>query len=126
MTPKERLSVIELCRQMQLEKDLHKFSDLAEELNRLLTPIKIVPKTIQARGNTRRELAQMGISQSITCCICGRAVRIEDCKFEEHGQAVHERCYAGKISLEKILKAMPVKLSSITYQLISKKRDPAR
>ena len=35
------------------------------------------------------------------CWICGRAVRLDTCKTDEHGCAVHERCYLAKIALTK-------------------------
>ena len=33
------------------------------------------------------------------CWICGRAVRLDTCKTDEHGCAVHEQCYVAKIAL---------------------------
>jgi hypothetical protein len=34
------------------------------------------------------------------CWICGKPVRLENCKIDEHGQAVHEDCYAMRLKLE--------------------------
>jgi hypothetical protein len=34
------------------------------------------------------------------CWICGKPVRLEKCKIDEHGQAVHENCYATRLKLE--------------------------
>jgi hypothetical protein len=33
------------------------------------------------------------------CWICGRAVRLEDCKVDEYGLAVHEECQTLKLAL---------------------------
>jgi hypothetical protein len=33
------------------------------------------------------------------CWICGKLVELERCKTDEHGNAVHERCYAAKMAL---------------------------
>jgi hypothetical protein len=31
------------------------------------------------------------------CCICGKPLSLESCKFEERGQPVHEDCYVAKL-----------------------------
>jgi hypothetical protein len=36
---------------------------------------------------------------TINCWICGKAVSLNDCKFEEHGKAVHEQCAVAQIHL---------------------------
>ena len=36
-----------------------------------------------------------------TCCICGKAVPLESCNFDENGQPVHEDCYIAKLVLDK-------------------------
>ena len=36
-----------------------------------------------------------------TCWICGKAVKLEDCKVDEHGLGVHEDCYVARIALEQ-------------------------
>lgn len=33
------------------------------------------------------------------CWICGYAVDLRECKIDEHGNAVHEKCYAAKLAL---------------------------
>lgn len=33
------------------------------------------------------------------CWICGRIVRLDACKTDEHGCAVHEQCYVAKMAL---------------------------
>ncbi len=53
----------------------------------------------QYRGNSPR-----------LCWICGKAVRLEDCKVDEHGLAVHENCYVAKVLLEK--RPIPYKTAS--------------
>jgi uncharacterized OB-fold protein len=35
------------------------------------------------------------------CWICGRAVKLEDCKVDEHGLAVHELCHFAKLTTKK-------------------------
>jgi hypothetical protein len=32
-----------------------------------------------------------------TCWICGKAVKLEVCKIDEHGFSVHEECYVARI-----------------------------
>ncbi len=32
------------------------------------------------------------------CCLCGMAVQLESCKFDERGHPVHEDCYAAKFA----------------------------
>ena len=36
-----------------------------------------------------------------TCWICGKVVKLEECKVDEHGHGVHESCYLAKVTLEK-------------------------
>jgi endogenous inhibitor of DNA gyrase (YacG/DUF329 family) len=31
---------------------------------------------------------------TLPCAICGKAVRIEECKVNDFGEPVHEACYA--------------------------------
>jgi hypothetical protein len=38
---------------------------------------------------------------SKTCWICGRAVSLEECKIDEYGQAVHERCCVARLARER-------------------------
>jgi len=33
------------------------------------------------------------------CWICGKVVDLKTCKTDEHGNAVHEQCYAAKLAL---------------------------
>jgi len=35
------------------------------------------------------------------CWICGKPVELESCKFDEHGQPVHEDCYVAKLILDR-------------------------
>jgi hypothetical protein len=54
-------------------------------------PIDIVRKiAIRDAGHWITDLA--------SCAICGRAVELECCKTDEHGEAVHEKCYAARMA----------------------------
>jgi hypothetical protein len=33
------------------------------------------------------------------CSLCGEPVSLEDCKTDDGGRAVHERCYIGSLML---------------------------
>jgi hypothetical protein len=44
-----------------------------------------------------------------TCWICGKTLRLEDCKIDEHGLGVHENCYVAKITQEKAPPPQPRK-----------------
>lgn len=35
------------------------------------------------------------------CWICHQPVRLEDCKIDEQGRAVHEHCYAAMLARNK-------------------------
>ena len=37
---------------------------------------------------------------SPACRMCGNPVALEECKIDEDGQAVHERCYVEKVKRE--------------------------
>jgi len=39
-------------------------------------------------------------SNHLLCWICGNDVALEQCKTDEHGQPVHEHCYAVRVLLE--------------------------
>jgi hypothetical protein len=39
------------------------------------------------------------LSRATRCVICGKPVEIERCKTDEDGDAVHEKCYVGKVTL---------------------------
>jgi hypothetical protein len=36
-----------------------------------------------------------------TCWICGRPMELGSCKFDEHGQPVHEDCYVAKLVADR-------------------------
>ena len=38
------------------------------------------------------------------CWICGKTLSLETCNTDEHGNPVHERCYAAKLALDWMLK----------------------
>jgi hypothetical protein len=35
-----------------------------------------------------------------TCRICGKILKLENCKIDENGGPVHEACYVAKIALK--------------------------
>lgn len=39
-------------------------------------------------------------SRQHLCWICGKEVLLEKCNTDEHGRAVHERCYVLKLKVE--------------------------
>jgi hypothetical protein len=47
------------------------------------------------------EVAVLIHATSKTCWICGRAVSLEECKIDEHGLAVHERCCVARLARER-------------------------
>lgn len=52
---------------------------------------------------------------TFTCWICGQPVSLENCKFEEHGQPVHEQCAVARIQLNNATRkeaAIPPRLRS--------------
>jgi hypothetical protein len=36
------------------------------------------------------------------CVICRESVKLEECKADENGRAVHEECYVSKITRESL------------------------
>lgn len=50
-----------------------------------------VPITI-AKQVARAE-AELSRGRMIACAICGLRVELEHCKIDEHGDAVHDKCY---------------------------------
>jgi hypothetical protein len=36
-----------------------------------------------------------------TCWVCGESIRLEECKVDEYGLPVHERCYLAKVTLSR-------------------------
>ena len=49
-----------------------------------------VAKKIAGQENT--------LSHSVPCVICRTPVRLEDCKIDHDGTAVHEKCYVARVS----------------------------
>jgi hypothetical protein len=45
------------------------------------------------------------------CGICGKALSLEKCKIDEHGQAVHEEC-----SVEALIAAHEIRLQIGNHQ----------
>jgi hypothetical protein len=55
------------------------------------------PPFAQPVGVETNEL-QQSFRREIACKICGALVRLDKCKIDEDGRAVHERCYFEKVS----------------------------
>jgi hypothetical protein len=49
-------------------------------------PIAVAKQVAQAE-------AQLCGGRMIACVICGLRVELEQCKIDEHGDAVHDKCY---------------------------------
>jgi hypothetical protein len=45
----------------------------------------------------------MDTSDFRSCWMCGRPVRLEDCKIDEHGLAVHGNCYLARVALQNAM-----------------------
>jgi hypothetical protein len=50
-----------------------------------------------------------------TCWICGNRVLLEECKTDEHGKAVHERCYQVRIELQNGSKSQDKQHSDVRH-----------
>jgi len=50
-----------------------------------------------SRRQNRYE-AQQSSTCAVPCSICGVPVRLDQCKIDENGLAVHARCYVEKVS----------------------------
>ena len=49
-------------------------------------PIAVAKQVAQAE-------AELSRGRMIPCAICGLRVELERCKIDEHGDAVHDKCY---------------------------------
>ena len=43
----------------------------------------------------------MALELGQLCWLCGTRVSLEDCKIDEHGEAVQEKCYVSKLALSR-------------------------
>jgi len=46
----------------------------------------------------KKVAGQDSASRPVPCVICQTPVRLEDCKIDHDGAAVHEKCYVAKVS----------------------------
>ena len=51
--------------------------------------------------STNASEAAMATDLTPHCWICHQPVGLEDCKIDEHGRAMHEKCYIAKLALKK-------------------------
>ncbi len=49
-----------------------------------------------AKKVARRE-KMSSVSGESVCSICGKAVKLEQCKIDENGNPVHDHCYVKKV-----------------------------
>ena len=49
-------------------------------------PVAVAKQVAQAEARLSR-------GRMIACAICGLRVGLEECKIDEHGNAVHDKCY---------------------------------
>jgi hypothetical protein len=55
----------------------------------------------------------VGGGSATFCWICGHAVDLRTCKMDEHGNTVHEGCYAARITMkDEALKQLQVRRRS--------------
>jgi hypothetical protein len=57
------------------------------------------------------------------CWICGKLVELETCKTDEHGNAVHRRCYAANMTLAHEAQMSVKKPPSTTPQMARHKNS---
>ena len=48
-------------------------------------PVAVAKQVAQAEAQSSRRM--------VACAICGLRVELEECKIDEHGDAVHDKCY---------------------------------
>jgi hypothetical protein len=56
-------------------------------------PLEAVKKLVAAR-------LDLTVPSALACRICGNPVRLEDCKTDESGRAVHEPCYIASLTAD--------------------------
>jgi hypothetical protein len=47
-------------------------------------------------------MQERGSARAVACIICRIPVRLEDCKIDHNGAAVHEKCYLEKLSRARL------------------------
>lgn len=64
----------------------------------------------------------MGIkSLPRTCWICGKAVKLENCKVDEYGLPVHEDCYVAKLTQNRHLSPAQYKVKNLDWYAFLKR-----
>jgi hypothetical protein len=43
----------------------------------------------------------------VSCVVCGDTVELEYCKTDEHGQAIHQKCYIARLAKKAKKSAQP-------------------
>jgi hypothetical protein len=54
-----------------------------------LIPLEMAKRVAEQEGSS-------GAIGFVSCVVCGKPVDLGHCKTDEHGKAVHERCYLKK------------------------------
>jgi len=65
-------------------------------MGKVNTYFEQVPLVIAKR--VAYEEAQLWKGRLVTCAICGTPVELENCKIDEVGDAVHDKCYLAKVT----------------------------
>jgi len=65
-----------------------------------MVPVAIAKQVAQAASGSAASPA--------LCVICGTPVRLEHCKIDENGAAVHDRCYIAKLASTTPIKVVPI------------------
>lgn len=69
------------------------------KLRSVATEFEQVPLELAKRVAERETpLSRLGRA---TCAVCGMPVKLEECKTDEDGEAVHAACYVAKIAAAK-------------------------
>ena len=55
-----------------------------------------VPLSV-AKDVAIREDAGLSNPRVVLCVICGAPIELEQCKIDEKGEAVHDKCYLAKV-----------------------------
>jgi hypothetical protein len=56
------------------------------------------PKPLFEPVPADQKATQQSSTREVRCSICGVPVRLDQCKTDENGLAVHSRCYVEKVS----------------------------
>jgi hypothetical protein len=78
-------------------------------MNGLKTSFDQVPIEIARRAS----MARNGLA---FCAVCGNSMALEDCKTDERGQAVHQKCYFTRLTnaaKKKAARTLPKKRAEL-------------